>query len=480
MSKKTYRVRGKYVDGSGRGVVSFNHSMIPVPGLLPGELAEIELYRKKDETLGRLVTLVERSQQRVDDVCPYGEKCGGCQLWHMSYGEQLKYKQEQVQSLMGSFGKVPETIGMDDPQGYRHKIHGTFGRNSRGQIISGFYEEKSHRLLDMKRCRIQDGVADDIMGAIRDGMKKLGIAPYDEDRRRGMLRHVLIRTGYRTGEIMVVFVLASFRFPQGKALCDQLIRKFPKIRTIVYNLNGGKTSMVLGDDQKVVYGEGYIEDELCGLRFRISPKSFYQVNPEQTEKLYMKAVEMARLTAKDRVLDTYCGIGTISLLVSRYVNQVTGVELNPDAIVDARENAKFNGITNVRFVHRDATRFMEETAAKYLHSSASHSQKQPMAASEAAGAKDRKKDAIDFTDKSYYNVVIMDPPRSGSTPEFLKALVKMAPEKVIYISCNPVTQKRDMGLLIKSGYKVRAIQPVDMFPMTSGIENIVLLERTAK
>ncbi len=469
MSKKVYRVRAKYLDNEGRGVVSFNQSMIPVPGLLPGELAQIELYRKKNETLGRIVSLVETSPERNTDMCPYAGRCGGCQLWHMSYKEQLRFKQSQVESLMGKYCKIPETIGMDVPLCYRHKIHATLGRDSRGRIISGIYEEKSHKLMDMEQCRIQDSIGDEIMSTVRAAMKKLGIAPYDEDSRRGLLRHVLIKTGYRTGQIMVVFVLSSLKFPQGKALCGQLLKKFPNIRTIVYNLNAGKTSMVLGDEEKVVYGEGYIEDELCGLKFRISPKSFYQVNPEQTEKLYMKAVEMAGFSKTDRVLDTYCGIGTITLLVSRYVNHVTGVELGADAVDNARENAKMNNISNVRFVRRDATRFMEETAAQLAGSG------RPSVTGKRSGK--NKSNAIDFTDKSYYNVVIMDPPRSGSTSAFLKALVKMSPEKVVYISCNPVTQKRDMEELIKAGYRVRAVQPVDMFPMTSGIENIVLLSK---
>ena len=466
MSKKVYRVRGKSLDSEGRGVVSFNQSMIPVPGLLCGELAEIELYRKKDETLGRIVNLVEPSPERNTDMCPYAGRCGGCQLWHMPYEEQLKFKQSQVEALMGKYCKIPETIGMEEPLNYRHKIHATLGRDSRGRVISGIYEEKSHKLMAMEQCRIQDSVGDEIMSTVRSSMKSLGIPPYDEDSRRGLLRHVLIKTGYKTGEIMVVFVLSSLKFQQGKTLRGQLLKKFPKIRTIVYNLNAGKTSMVLGNEEKVVYGEGFIEDELCGLKFRISPKSFYQVNPEQTEKLYMKAVEMAGFTKTDRVLDTYCGIGTITLLVSRYVNHVTGVELNPDAVENARENAKINGITNVRFIRRDATRFMEEAAEKLGENG-----RQSMSG-KTSGKK--KSNAIDFTDDSYYNVVIMDPPRSGSTPAFLKALVKMSPERVVYISCNPVTQKRDMGLLMKAGYHVRAIQPVDMFPMTSGIENIVL------
>ena len=454
MSKKVYRVRAKHLDCEGRGVVSFNHSLIPVPGLLVGELAEIELVRKKEETLGRIVSVVEKSKTRVEDICPYVGSCGGCQLWHMDYKEQLEFKKNQVKALMGQCGEVPMTIGMEKPVCYRHKIHATLGRDGKGRVISGIYAKGTHKLVAIDACGIQDAIADDIMKTVRGGMKKLGIPPYDEDKRKGMLRHVLIKTGANTGEIMVVFVLASMKFPQGKALSEMLLKKYPVsnkaknkpwIRTIVYNLNDRKTSMVLGDEEKVVFGEGYIEDELCGFKFCISPKSFYQVNPIQTEKLYMKAMDMAKITKEDTVLDTYCGIGTITLLASKYAKQVVGVELNPDAVSDARMNAKNNQVKNVRFICQDATKYMQE--------------------------------AVNQPEVPKYDVIIMDPPRSGSTKEFMKAMVKMAPQRIVYISCNPATQKRDMESLIKDGYKVRGIQPVDMFPMTSGIENIVVFER---
>lgn len=446
MNKKIYRVRGKYLDHEGRGVVEFNHSMIPVPGLLPGELAQISLYRKRDETLGRIVEILEKSGKRKEKGCPYAGQCGGCQLWHMDYGAQLKFKQEQVTALMGKFHTVSETLGMDKPLGYRHKIHATFGRGSRGQIISGIYQEKSHRLLSIKECLIQEEKANEIIEAVRREAQALKIPPFDEDSGRGVLRHVLIRVGHKTGQIMVVFVVSGFKFPQGKVLCESLLRKFPQIQTIVYNLNNKKTSMVLGDEEKIVYGNGYIQDELHGLKFRISPKSFYQVNPSQTEVLYQKAMEMAGICENDEVLDVYCGTGTISLIAAKYAKKVTGVELNPDAAADAQANARDNHIKNVHFICEDATKYIERLK-------------------------------VDFKNKSYYNVVIMDPPRSGSNSRFLKALIKISPERVVYISCNPATQKRDMETLIQHGYKVSGIQPVDMFPMTAEIENIVLFER---
>lgn len=443
MNKKVYRVRAKKLDEQGRGIVSFNHSMIPVPGLLPGELAGICLYRKREETLGRIVEIFEPSNQRVKPLCPHAGVCGGCQLQHMNYEGQLKFKQAQVENLMGHMGHVQPILGMSSPCHYRHKIHATLGYDPKGRVISGIYQEKSHRLLSVKQCLIQDPCADEIMAVIRYWMEKLHIVPYDEDRGRGMMRHVLIRKGYATGQVMVVFVLSAFHFPQGQQLNEALLRAFPQIKTIVYNVNREKTSMVLGAQEKVVYGDGYIEDALCGCKFRISPKSFYQVNPAQTGRLYEKAIEMADLTGRETVLDAYCGTGTIGLIAAKWAASVTGVELNRDAVKDAQMNAKNNRILNADFICQDAGRYMTQMA--------------------------RRGERAD--------VVFMDPPRSGSSREFLDALLLMAPKRIVYISCNPQTQRRDLEWLVKGGYRVRALAPVDLFPMTSGIENIAALER---
>lgn len=446
MKKKVYRVRGKYLDEYGRGVVSFNHSMIPVPGLLPGELAQITLYRKGPQTLGRLESVLEKSPEREENICPYFEKCGGCQIYHMKYDCQLDYKTGQVARLFDRFKNIPGTLGMEDPYGYRHKVHASFGKDRHGKVIAGIYEEGTHRLLPVDQCRIQDPAANEVIRAILEAMERFKIQPYNEDTGMGMLRHVLIRTGYKTGQMMVVPVAASLDFPQGDALVHFLVKRFPKITTIVFNKNNGKTSMVLGHQQRVVFGRGYIEDILCGMKFRISPKSFYQVNPPQAEVLYEKAIAMAGITKNDRVLDTYCGTGTITLISAKYAGFVTGVELNRDAVKDARFNAAQNHVENAEFVCADAAAYMGQIA-------------------------------VDFKREKYYNVVIMDPPRSGSNPEFLKALARMKPERIVYISCNPITQKRDVALLNRYGYGIRGICPVDMFPMTAGIENIVLLQR---
>lgn len=441
MAKKQYRVRCQKLDEQGRGIVSFNHSMIPVPGLLPGELAEIELYRRGEESLGRLNNIIEKSSDRVENFCIYAKNCGGCQLGHLKYESQLAYKRDGIEALFGQDAKVPGVIKMAKPYEYRHKIHATLGRDKRGHIVYGIYEEASHHLVPIKKCRIQHPLGDQIMHALVSVMTELRIKPYDEDRQTGQIRHALIRVGYATQEVMVVLVVAELKFPQAKDLTRRLIKACPQITTLVLNRNNKKTGMVLGEEEFVAYGKGYIEDVLCGKHFRISPKSFYQVNPQQAERLYETAISMAEFKKTDKVLDAYCGTGTITLIAAPYVDKITGVELNSGAIKDARENAQRNGVTNARFYAQDAGKFMQQQARE----------------------------------KKRFDVVMLDPPRRGCTPDFLAALVKLAPEKVVYISCNPVTQARDVEYLKNEGYVVRKVQSVDLFAQTAHAETCVLL-----
>ncbi len=380
---------------------------------------------------------------KKDVFCPYAKKCGGCQLQNMDYPRQLKYKQANVISLLGKFRRVNNIIGMDNPYHYRNKVQAAFGLTRSGKIVSGVYQSSSHRIVNVDSCMTEDKKADEIIVAIRKMLPKFRILPYNEDSRKGFLRHVLVKRSFTTGQIMVVLVGATAIFPQKTKFTNALISKFPEITTVVFNINPNKTSMVLGEREVVLYGKGYIEDNLCGLTFRISPKSFYQINAYQTETLYNTAIEYAKLTDKDIVLDAYCGTGTIGLVASKFAKQVVGVELNSDAVQDAKKNAKLNNITNASFYSADAGEFMVSLAD--------------------AGEK--------------IDVVFMDPPRAGSDKNFLKSLLKLSPKRVVYISCNPTTQKRDLFTLTKGGYKVRKIQPVDMFPHTSHIETVVLLEK---
>ena len=376
-------------------------------------------------------------------ACPYAKKCGGCQYQGVPYPAQLKKKQNQVQNLLKKFGKVKPVIGMKDPYFYRNKVHAVFDRDRKGNIISGIYEEGTHRVVPVENCLIEDEKSQEIIRTIRGMLKSFKIRTYDEDTGYGLLRHVLIRRGFSTGEIMVVLVTGSPIFPSKNNFVKALRKAHPEITTVVLNVNDRQTSMVLGEREKPIFGPGFIKDRLCGCMFRISPKSFYQVNPVQTEILYQTAIDYAGLTGKETVIDAYCGIGTIGLIAAKKAGKVIGVELNKDAVKDARINAKENKITNAAFYQGDAGRFMVEMAAK--------------------GEK--------------ADVVFMDPPRAGSDERFLSSVVKLSPKKVIYISCNPETLARDLKYLTKHHYKVEKIQPVDMFPFCDHCETVCELVR---
>lgn len=361
----------------------------------------------------------------------------------MDYPRQLSFKQAKVIKLLGKFCHVKEIIGMENPYHYRNKVQAAFGRTKSGKIISGVYQSGSHRIVSVDTCMTEDETADKIIVDIRNLIPKFKIWTYDEDKGTGFLRHVLVKRGFTSGEVMVVIVGASGYFPMKKKFTAALLEMHPEITTVVLNINPKNTNLVLGDKEEILYGNGYIEDTLCGCVFRISPKSFYQINPIQTEKLYNKAMEFAQLDAKTRVIDAYCGIGTIGLVAAKTAGEVIGVELNPDAVKDAVSNCKRNGMKNAKFYCADAGDFMEALAAE----------------GESA------------------DVVFMDPPRAGSSKKFIESLAKMAPQRVVYISCNPETLARDLQMIVKKGYTVKAIQPVDMFPHTNHIECACLLSK---
>lgn len=385
----------------------------------------------------------KRENKKHKTDCPAYNKCGGCSLRHVSYKDQLVHKQDKVNQLLCNYGYVSDIIGMEHPYHYRNKVNATFGRFPNGTYISGVYEEGTHNIVPIETCLIEDEKADAIIGTIRGLLKSFKIKTYDEDTGYGLLRHVLVRTGHKTGQIMVVLVLASPILPSKNNFVKALRKEHPEISTVVINVNDKKTSMVLGDRQTTIYGKGYIEDELCGCTFRISPKSFYQVNPIQTEILYNKAIEFAELTGKERVIDAYCGIGTIGMIAAKHAKEVIGVELNKDAVRDAVINAKTNGIKNISFYNNDAGKFMVELAQAGEH----------------------------------IDVVFMDPPRAGSDEAFLSSVVTLAPDRVVYVSCNPETLERDLEYLSQHGYKAKGIVPVDMFPWTTHVETVVRLER---
>lgn len=376
-------------------------------------------------------------------VCPVSKKCGGCQYQGIPYQEQLKLKEKEIQKWIGKFCKVNAVIGMENPYHYRNKVHAVFDRDKRGNPICGVYQAGTHKVVPIESCMIEDQKADEIIQSIRGLLKSFKIRTYDEDTGYGLLRHVLVKRGFTTNEIMVVLVTASPVFPSKNNFVGAIRKLHPEITTIIQNVNARGTSIVLGDKEKTLFGKGYIEDVLCGCTFRISSKSFYQVNPVQTEVLYKKAIDAAGLTGKELVIDAYCGIGTIGLIASKKAKRVIGVELNKDAVRDAITNARRNEIENVKFYCADAGDFMADMAAQ--------------------GEK--------------ADVVFMDPPRSGSTEQFMDSMVQMAPEKVVYVSCNPETLGRDLEYLTKKGYGCKGSWGVDMFAWTGHVETVVLLEK---
>ena len=379
--------------------------------------------------------------ERYTPPCPQHRKCGGCQLQNLPYAEQLLFKQRRAVALLGEFGHVEDIIGMEEPCHYRNKVHAAFGLDARRKAVSGIYQPGSHAIVPVDECMIEDETADAIIRDIRKLLPEFKIQVYDEKTGSGWLRHVLVKRGFATGQVMVVLVAVSPVFKLQKPFIKKLLGLYPEISTVVLNINDRFGPVVLGKREKVLHGSGYIEDILCGYRFRISPSSFYQINPVQTEKLYATAIQFAGLTGKETVLDAYCGVGTIGIAASGKAKQVIGVEINRDAVHDAIANARLNGIKNCWFTAGDAGQYMEQMAA----------------------------------DGMKPDVVFMDPPRSGSDGRFLSSLIKTAPKKVVYVSCGPESLKRDLEVLIKGGYRVRRIQPVDMFPFTNHLEMVLLL-----
>ena len=398
---------------------------------------------KKYNTFGKKKAEKKIVVKSEKSLCPVHGKCGGCQLLDMPYEKQLKQKQKQVNKLLKPYCNTEKIIGMENPFHYRNKVHAVFGHRKDGTVISGIYQQGTHFIVPVDECLIEDKRADAIIRDIRDLLKSFKIKTYNEDTGYGLFRHVLVRTGHHSGQVMVVLVLGSPILPSKNNFVKALRKLHPEITTIILNVNNQKTSMILGEKETVLYGKGYIEDELCGHIFRISSKSFYQVNTAQTEKLYTKAIELAGLTGKERVIDAYCGIGTIGLIASDKAKEVISVELNPDAVKDAIVNAKRNGIKNVHFYQNDAGVFMRQMADE----------------GESA------------------DVVFMDPPRSGSDEKFLSSVVTLNPKRVVYVSCDPTTLARDLKYLTKHGYSAVTAVPVDMFPATGHVETVVLLSK---
>lgn len=369
--------------------------------------------------------------------CKISQKCGSCQFIDMDYQKQLILKKKKYKELYKEFKvNVHDVIGMDHPYEYRNKVIVAFDKN----YNYGLYEESTHKIVPIEQCLLHDEITHQVLKKIQSLLKKYHMSIYDEKRNRGFLRHVLIRRGVQTNQTLVCLVASENMFKGSKNFCNELIKACPSVKTIVLNINKRKTSIVLSQEEKVLYGKGFIVDELCGLTFKISAQSFYQINHEQCTKLYQKVIELLDVKKDMNVLDTYCGIGTIGMVVASFVRNVIGVELNKEAYKDAINNARMNKINNIQFINQDATLFMKEHA-----------------------------------DKLKIDCVIMDPPRSGSTKEFIDSLKAMKPKTVIYVSCDPHSQVRDLKEFQRIGYRFKEVYLYDMFPHTDHVEAIVKL-----
>ncbi len=373
--------------------------------------------------------------------CPVSKKCGGCTMIDVPYAEQAQRKQQRVEELIGEFGPVDPIIKMKNPDHYRNKVTSVFAPDKKGRPVCGIYKAGTHEVVPVKSCLIEDLRADRIIQTVYALMESFKLRVYDEDRKKGLLRYVQVRTARGTRQVMVTLVTAESVFPSAKKFVNALVKRHEEITTVVQNINDKQTTMVLGEREKVLYGPGYIEDVLCGKRFRLSSRSFYQVNSLQTEKLYNIALDCAGFSGKERILDAYCGIGTIGIIASDRCKEVLSVELNAEAVKDARINAKLNGAGNVEVYKNDAGRFMKDMAAK----------------------------------KEKLDILFLDPPRSGASEEFLLAAKELGPAKIVYISCDPETLSRDLSILADSGYAMKKAVPVDMFPYAPNIEVVCKL-----
>ncbi len=395
--------------------------------------------------------------------CPYIEKCGACRYPLADYEASLDAKQAWVSSLLGEFGPVEPILRMEDPFYYRNKVHRALSPGRRGKPLCGIYAEGTHHIVPVDRCLIEDRVAGEICRDLARLVESFRLPVYDEDRRTGLIRHFLVRRSASTGEVMAVIVTASPVFPSKKNFVNALLKLHPEITTAVQNVNSRKTNMVLGDRNIILYGKGFITDRLCGLTFRLSPSSFYQVNARQTELLYQTALDFAGLTGSETVLDAYCGTGTIGLAAAGKAARVIGVEISPDAVHDARINARENGIAHAQFIQADATEWMRRMTAA------------PEDASDSADLSAETPE--DASKLSSVDVLFLDPPRAGTTLAFIAAAVKLRPSRIVYVSCNPETLARDLRLFGDFGYAVRRMQPVDMFCFAGHVESVVLMSR---
>lgn len=435
----------------GEGVGKIDGFTLFVKDALPGDVAKVKVIKEgKTYGYGRLMEIITPSEYRVEAVCPVARQCGGCQIQELSYEAQLAFKEKKVQNNLERIGKImPDEyemctiIGMEEPYHYRNKAQFPVGMDKDGNIVTGFYAGRTHSIIPCDDCAIGDEINVRILAIVKAHMKKYNIKPYDEEKHTGLVRHILIRRGFTTGEIMVCIIINGVDFKASDELVAEL-KNIEGMTSISLNINREKTNVIMGKTVIDLYGEGYITDYIGDVRFRISPLSFFQVNPVQTRELYGKALEFAGLTGNETVWDLYCGVGTISLFLAKSARKVYGVEIVPEAIEDARKNASLNSIDNAEFFVGKAEEVVPKMYREY-----------------GIGA----------------DVVVVDPPRKGCDEKLLETMIDMKPERIVYVSCDSATLARDLKYLRENGYEVKKVQPVDMFPHSSHVECAVLLCR---
>lgn len=445
---KIYKIEITGLTHEAQGVGKIGGFVVFVDSALPGETVTVKIVKQtRSYAVGKLVNVEKPSGNRVKPFCPVFDSCGGCAVQHMDYQAQLDFKKDTVLQNIRRIGglenvRVLDTIGMPSPFRYRNKVQYPVSLQD-NQVKIGFYENRSHKIIDSTECDIQPVESNIIRGLVRDFCKHNHISIYDEKTGKGLLRHIMVRKGFKTDELMVVLVVNGLKLPYADELIGILTEQYPNIKSIVLNVNTKNTNIILGDKNICLFGQEFISDYIGKYKFNISPLSFFQVNPVQTEILYGKALEYAQLTGNETVFDLYCGIGTISLFLSEKARKVIGVEVVPDAIEDARRNAELNNITNTQFIAGEAEVVIPKLYAEGIRA----------------------------------DVVVVDPPRKGCDEVLLNTLVEMQPQRIVYVSCNPSTLARDLKYLHQYGFEAQEAQPVDMFPWTGHTECCVKIER---
>lgn len=439
----------------GEGIAHIDGYALFIKDAIPGDVVRVKVIKaKKNYGYGRLVEIVKPSKDRVQPVCPVARQCGGCQIQHLAYDAQLAYKENKIKNCLVRLGKFPKEqideimeplMGMEEPYHYRNKAQFPVGRNKEGELVTGFYASRTHSIIPATHCAIQDKRNEEILNAVLEFMKEFGIEPYDEGTHTGLVRHILTRVGYHTGEIMVCLVLNGKNLPHQDVFVERLA-KIDGMKSISINVNREKTNVILGNKVKTLWGTDYIVDSIGTIQYQISPLSFYQVNPVQTQKLYQTALDYAGLTGNEIVWDLYCGIGTISLFLAKQAKMVYGVEIVPEAIADANRNKEFNQIKNVEFFVGASETVLPE---KYRESGG----------------------------KMSADVIVVDPPRKGCEVSLLQTILDMGPQRVVYVSCDPATLARDLRFLCDGGYELKKVRGCDMFGHSGHVETVVQLVR---